>query len=141
MNEWTAAVWASISALMAALILGMIAVLGSLARESATVQHTDDNAVAIVKEIRRFSPYNNTTNLYPQDVISAIAEFKGMPAVWVDTLAGTGVNFAWQWTESTSSSQYTTSYLTGIFPADGLYDASLVSDANGAVIRIEFRRH
>ncbi|MDQ0885050.1 hypothetical protein QFZ81_000138 [Paenibacillus sp. V4I9] len=142
MNEWPAAVWASISAMTAALVLSFVVVLGSLARESASIQQEDDNAVAIVKEHRRYSQFDGTTNLYPQDVISAIAESRGMPEIWVDTTAGTNVNFNWKWVSTTPASQFSTTYLTdpNLFPITARYDSTLVKDLNGAITHIEFRR-
>jgi hypothetical protein len=140
MNEWTAAVWAAVSAMIAALVLSMIVVLGSLARESVRIQQTDDAAVAIVKEIRRFGTYNDTKNLYPQDVMTAISEFKGMPVIYVDTLEGDDDDFSLVWDDKTPPEDYKTKHLTSIFPTDARYDSSLILDANGAVVRIEFRR-
>ncbi len=147
MNEWPAAVWASISAMTAALVLSFVVVLGSLARESASIQQEDDNAVAIVKEHRHYSQFDGITNLYPQDVISAIAESRGMPEIWVDTTAGANVDFNWKWVSTTPASQFTTTYLTGLtddypllFPITARYDSTLVKDLNGAITHIEFRR-
>ena len=142
MNEWPAAVWASVSAMTAALVLSFIVVLGSLARQSASIQQEDDNAVAILKEYRQFNQFDGTTNLYPQDVISAISETRGMPEIWVDTTAGSGVNFNWKWTPTTLPEQFTTTYLTDptLFNVAARYNSTLIKDLNGAITRIEFRR-
>lgn len=148
MNEWPAAIWASISAMTAALVLSFIVVLGSFARESAAIQHQEDNAIAIIKEYRQYSHYardENVYDLYPQDVISAIAESRGNPEIWVDTLAGTGENFK-KWTTATIAEEFGTTYLLGlneptdIFTPLARFNSKLEPDANGSIYRIEFRR-
>ncbi|WP_138755933.1 hypothetical protein [Paenibacillus sinopodophylli] len=140
MNEWPAAIWASISAMTAALVLSLIFVLGSFARQAVEIQQVDENAVAIVKEYRRYSPYDGTTNLVPADVITAIAETRGQPEIWVDTLAGAAVEFNWKWTNNSPKELFKTDYLTDIFKDIGRYDAHIAKDLNGVVERIEFRR-
>ncbi|THF74761.1 hypothetical protein [Cohnella fermenti] len=145
MNEWPAAIWASISAMTAALVLSFIVVLGSLARESAAIQQQDDDAVAIVKEYRKISRYEGTTGLYPQDVISAIAESKGMPTVAVDLVAGASDTFELWDSEryKDHKNEFSPTYLTeltGTFPIDARFDATLFKDENGAIAEIRFRR-
>jgi len=147
MNEWPAALWASISAMTAALVLTLIAVLGSFARQGAAIQQMDDNAIAIVKEYRKYAQFNGTTNLYPQDVISAIAESRGNPEIWIDILPGNDVNFAKIYTVYTPAADFSVNALTQakageveIFPTEARFSASLDTDANGAIIHIEFRR-
>lgn len=139
MNEWPTVIWASISAMTAALVLGFIVVLGSMGRQGAEILQENDNAVAIVKEYRQYSYYNGTT-VFPQDVITAIAESQGMPEIWVDTRSGLEEEFNWKWTRSTDALQFSTAYLTSIFPTNVLYDSTLEKDLNGAIVRIEFRR-
>ncbi|MCD1257375.1 hypothetical protein B5M42_000810 [Paenibacillus athensensis] len=143
MNEWPAALWASISAMAAALVLALIAVLGSFARQGAAIQQTDDNAIAIVKEYRKYEQFDGTKNLYAQDVISAIAESRGNPEIWVDKQPGVTDDFSIKFTKSTSAANFSTKALTADenkFPVTARYDSKLIKDANGAIIRIEFRR-
>ncbi|OBY77776.1 hypothetical protein BBG47_20005 [Paenibacillus sp. KS1] len=141
MNEWPAAIWASISAMTAALVLGFIVVLGALARNGAGIMQEDDNAVAIVKEYRQYSQFNGTM-VYSQDIITAIGESRGMPAIWVDTSPGSDVNFALKWTQDTPADKFTTLYLTELFEGvTATYQAHLEYDLNRALIRIEFRRN
>ncbi|QGQ98790.1 hypothetical protein EHS13_29900 [Paenibacillus psychroresistens] len=142
MNEWPAAIWAGISAMTAALVLSFIVVLGHLASDSARIQQDDDNAVAIVKELRKYSQFNETTGLHAQDVISAIAEARGTPEIWVDTDIGVSTTFNtnWKWVSSTPPAKFGTAYLTSIFPITAIYDGHLTKDANGAITQIEFRR-
>ncbi|MEQ7052189.1 hypothetical protein ABN764_16160 [Paenibacillaceae sp. P-4] len=140
MNEWPAAIWASISAMTAALVLSFIVVLGGLARYSAGIMQEDDNAVALVKEYRQYRQFNGTT-VYSQDIITAIGESRGMPAIWVDTSPGPDVNFDLKWTEDTKREHFATLYLTKLFEGvTATYQAHLEYDLNGALIRIEFRR-
>lgn len=139
MNEWPAAIWASISAMTAALVLTFIMVLGSLGSQSARVIQEQDDAVAILQEYREFSRFDGTI-VYPQDIITVIVETGGHPEIWVDTQAGAGESFNWKWTKSTHHDYFTVDYLTGLFPTSGDYESKIVKDRNGAIIRIEFRR-
>lgn len=138
MHEWPAAIWASISAMMAALVITLIFTLGSFAREAVRFQQVDDDAVAILQEYRRFSPYDGTTNLMPADVITAIAETRGNPEIWVDTREDELVNFTLRWTGNTPNNQFKTEFLTNTIPSKGVYEAELHRDANGSVVRIYF---
>lgn len=153
MNEWPAAVWASVSAMTAALVLSLIFLLGSFAREAVAIQQTDDNAIALIKEYRKYSRYNGTTDLVPADVITAIAETRGQPEIWVDAVSGSNVSFDLKWSTQTPSNMFKTDVLVYAFElldkqnaggnseySVGKYDATIVKDPNGAVIRIEFRR-
>lgn len=144
MNEWTATIWASISAMMAALVLTLIVVLGSMARESAQIQHEEDNAIAIVKEQRQYLLYNEETALLPQDVISAIAESRGFPEIRVDIDPSLGDDFALVWNTSTPLTEFATSRITDHYfdsvPNSARYYGKLVKDANGVVVAIEFGR-
>lgn len=148
MNEWSAAIWAGISAMTVALVLSFIVVLGSFARESAAIQHQDDNAVLLLKEYRKYSHFDRDESLYelfPQDVISVIAESRGYPEIHVDMTEGDLVNFR-TWTTETPVTQYGTTFLLGlnestdIFAPTARFNSKLVLDANDAVSVIEFRR-
>ncbi|WP_239617490.1 hypothetical protein [Cohnella mopanensis] len=145
MNEWSTTIWASISAMTAALVLTLIITLGSLARESANIQQQDDNAVAIIKEYRKYNQFDDTSNLYPSDVITAITESDGMPAILVYGLGGV----TWEWTADTSKNnpdQFGTNELVklniegGLFDPTARFSSQLVRDPNGAIVQIIFRR-
>ncbi|XID94285.1 hypothetical protein ACF3MZ_07110 [Paenibacillaceae bacterium WGS1546] len=159
MNEWSATVWASISAMMAALVLTLIVVLGSMARESANVQHQEDLAVALVQEQRKYVHYNEDARLMAQDIISAIAESRGFPEtrVFLTTPSEDGSNYAWRWyspsnpwpsplPEPAAGRDFTDLSVTGVtrtFEAISNADrfsAEIRRDANGAVVGIWFRR-
>jgi len=144
LNEWSATIWASISAMMAALVLTLIVVLGSMARESAQLQHEEDNAIAIVKEQRKYIQYNDQTALLAQDVVSAIAESRGFPEIRVDIDPSEADNFAWVWNTGSPLNQFSTSYINDHYfaavPNSARFYGSTVPDANGAIVAIEFRR-
>lgn len=149
MNEWPAAIWAAISAMTAALVLSFIVVLGHLASDSARVQQEDDNAVAIIKEYRKYNQFDVDTTtgigLFPQDVVSAIAESRGVPEIWVDTLPGAGVSFGMKWNAATPAANFSTIYLNSLIDPSSLptttrFDSKVVKDLNGAITSIEFRR-
>jgi len=143
MNEWSTTIWASISAMMAALVLTLIITLGSLARESANIQQESDNAVENIKEYRKYNQFEGATNLFPSDVITAIAESDGMPAVMV---FGRGPVSPREWNKDTPASQFRTSALVVDNAEEQLFDprdrftSELIRDANGAIVQIIFRR-
>jgi hypothetical protein len=140
MNEWREAIWLGISAMIAALVLSFAGILGSFAHQQASIQNEEDNAIAIVKEYRKYNQYDNQV-IYPQDVISAIADSRGLPEVWVDTVDGPATNFSWMWNPGTAPAQFSPTYLSGVFPVGGTYTASIIKDLNGAIIRLEMRRN
>lgn len=144
MNEWPSAIWASISAMTAALILTMVYQLGGLARESANIQHEQDLAIAIVQEYREYAHLDNATGLYPQDVITTIGLSGGTPEVSVET-RGCSSEPIWTWSKNTVPDEFSTTKLTERFsapcvPVTARYHAIIHKDLNGAVTRIEFRR-
>ena len=150
MNEWPAAIWASISAMTAALVLTLIFNLGSVTRLAAHIQQEDETAIAILKEYRKYDQFMGAVGLLPQDVVSAIAESRGIPEVWVDIEpspgnGGANVNFAWKWTQNTDSEEFNIDKLLDRFSADAIpptarYDSAIVKNPIGEIIRIEFRR-
>jgi len=140
MNEWPAAVWASISAMTAALVLSLVFMLGSFAREAVKIQQTDEDAIAIIQEYREYSRYDGTKGLYPSDVITAISESRGFPEIWVDKEEGQREDFSLKWTRDSAPEDFATANLVEEFPLVALYDATLIRDLNGVVSRIEFRR-
>ncbi|QMV40504.1 hypothetical protein [Cohnella cholangitidis] len=143
MNEWSTTIWASISAMTAALVLTLIITLGSLARESANIQQESDAAVENIKEYRKYNQFDGTINLFPTDVITAITESDGMPKV---TVYGRGPVSPREWSKATPASQFRTSELVkdnvagGLFDPTDRYTSELVPDANGAIVQIIFRR-
>ncbi|MFD0588515.1 hypothetical protein ACFQZE_10920 [Paenibacillus sp. GCM10027627] len=146
MNEWPAAVWASVSAMMAALVLSTIFLLGSFAREAVQIQQVDDNAIAIVKDYRQYSHYDGTYNLVSADVINAISQFNGFPEIWVDIYLGTGEDFyVWKdlgGSDDTPKELFSTAFLSEFFKDYALarYSAHLERDGNGVVSKIIFYR-
>ncbi|MFB9277204.1 hypothetical protein [Cohnella cellulosilytica] len=159
MNEWSATVWASISAMMAALVLTLIVVLGSMARESAEFQHEEDQAVAIAQEHRKYIQYNEDARLMAQDVISAIAESKGFPEtrVFSSLPSDDGSNYDWRWYSPgnpwprplpapAAGRDFTDLSVTDVtrtfesIPDSARFSAELKKDENGAIVGIWFRR-
>ncbi len=141
MNEWSSAIWASLSAMTAALVLTLIFTLGTLTRESAHIQQEQDNAIAILKEYRKYSPYDGAENLLPQDVVAAIAESRGLPEIEVDTLLKDGTSYSWEWTEASKKEEFSISDLLAKFaviPASVRYSSDLNKNLNGAITSIKF---
>lgn len=139
MTEWTQGIWISISLLVTAVVLSFGGMLATISKQQASAQQEEENSIAIVQEYRKYNQYDNT-EIYPQDVISAIADSRGKPQMWVDSDDGASVNYNWKWTPNTDPTQFSPSYLSELLPVGGTYVANLIKDANGAIVRIEFRR-
>ncbi|MFD0671955.1 hypothetical protein [Cohnella sp. GCM10027633] len=146
MNEWSATIWASLSAMAAAIVISLIVLLGSMARESASVLHEQDTAVAILKEHRKYSPYDDASGLYAQDLVSVIAETGGYPAIRVYT-GLPAPDQVWSWERQAGAGitpdPFSVSTLTekfDVFPDSARFSSALVREANGGIGTIEFRR-
>jgi hypothetical protein len=145
--------------MMAALVLTLIVVLGSMARESALIQHEEDTAVAIVQEQRKYIQFNEDARLMAQDVVSAIAESKGFPEtrVFLTAPGQGGSNYTWRWysvsnpwprpmPSPAAGRDFTDLSVTGVtqifdsIPNTDRFSAELKKDENGAVVGIWFRR-
>ncbi|WP_027088412.1 hypothetical protein [Cohnella panacarvi] len=152
MNEWSATIWASLSAMAAAIVISFVVLLGSMARESANVMHEQDTAIEILKEHRKYSPYDGTSDLFAQDLISAIAESGGYPVIQVYTgLSSPDQLLTWERRTSPlpsgAADPFSVEELTGKFndKFGNLLDSArfrseIIRDANGAVSIIRFRR-
>ncbi|WP_105614120.1 hypothetical protein [Vallitalea okinawensis] len=139
MNEWTEAIWLGVSALITAMVLSFATMLGASVRHVSRIQQEEINAIEIVKEHRKYNKYDGTS-VYPQDIVSLVLETRGNPAVWVDDEDNTNVNYIYMWDTTLPKENWQASYFTSLLPLTGSYESSLVKDANGAVLRFEFRR-
>lgn len=139
MNEWPAAVWASVSAMTAALVLTLIFTLGNLAKESASIQQADDTTIAIVKEHRKYDWLRDKRDIHAQEVMSVIGESAGMPTIRVHTKIGsTPVDLTWD--RNTNKNYYKVSTLTTLLMPEEIFESNVIEDANGVVTLIEFWR-
>ncbi|GFN30936.1 hypothetical protein [Paenibacillus xylaniclasticus] len=139
MNEWPAAVWASVSAMTAALVLTLIFTLGNLAKESAAIQQADDTAIAIVKEHRKYDWLRDKRDIHAQEVMSVIGESAGMPQVKVYTKIGS-YSVTLDWNKNTSKDYFKLSTLTTLLLPEEIFESKVTEDANGVVTLIEFWR-
>lgn len=148
MNEWSATIWASLSAMAAAIVISFVVLLGSMARESANMMHQQDTAIEILKEHRKYSPYDGTSDLFAQDLISAIAESGGYPVIRVYT-GLPSPNQLWTWVRPASPlpsgavDPFSVKTLTDkfdVFEDYHRFRSTVYRDSNGAVSVIEFRR-
>lgn len=140
-DEWSKTVWIGIELSIAALVLTVAVILSSFAGEMGRVQQREVDAIEITREYRKYNRYDGT-QVYPQDIISAIFETRGYPEVWVDTTAGAGVNFSLKWTKSipANDNMWKLIHVSTLLPTTGIYQASIHSNDNGEIAKIEFRR-
>lgn len=89
---------------------------------------------ARLKEYAEYNQYDNT-HVYQQDIITAIYQYRGDPAVKVDTGSGT-----FQWSLTHRDTDYSTTAIAALLPQDTYYDADIERSANGAVIGILFKK-
>ena len=148
MNEWSATIWASLSAMAAAIVISFVVLLGSMARESANVMHEQDTAIEILKDHRKYSPYDGVSDLFAQDVISAIAESGGYPVIRVYT-GRPSPDQLWTWERPTAplpsgaDDPFSVEILTAKFDVfDDLdrFSSEIIRDANGAISVIKFTK-
>lgn len=140
-EEWSKTIWIGIELSIAALVLMVAVVLSSFAGEMGRVQQREIDAIEVTREYRQYNRYDGT-QVYPQDIISAIFETRGAPEVWVDTAAGTAVNFSLKWTRSipVGDAMWNLSNVSVLLPETGTYQSSIHRNENGEIDRLEFRR-
>jgi len=129
--------WLSI--IIAGIILNIWAISGSVSREYSRYQQSELDAIAVVKEYREWNVYDNT-QVYAQDIATAILKYRGKPEVFVDTDLTVAVVWGLKWDMATAPTQYTATIISGQLPVNAIYISTIVKDANGSVIRLEFRR-
>lgn len=140
-EEWSKLVWIAVDVIMTGFIIMTASVYLSMASQLGRVQQRESDAVAVAKEYRTYNRFNGT-ELYSQDVISTVMEFKGFPEIWVDTLVGPGENWTLKWDTSYPANDvvWTLDWLSSAIPTVATYQSSLHKNLNGEIDRIEFRR-
>jgi hypothetical protein len=140
-EEWSKTIWIGIELSIAALVLTVAVLLSSFAGEMGRVQQREVDAIEITREYRKYNRYDGT-QVYPQDIISAIFETRGAPEVWVDITEGSAVNFSYKWTRSIppGNNMWNLTNVSTLLPTTGTYQASIHRNDNGEIFKIEFRR-
>lgn len=130
----------SVDLIVASIVIAMWSTLMYMSNEMGRTSQAEADSIATVQEYRKLNAYDGTTVL-PQDIINYIFETRGSPEVWVDTNVSPGVDaFTLKWTPTSASSDYTAEALANKLPTNVSYLSTIVKDANGSVIRLEFRR-
>lgn len=138
-EEISSAINLSVDLLIAAMVIGTWSALMYMANYLGRYQQAEADSIKVIQEYRKYNQYDATV-VAPQDIVNLIFESRGTPEVWVDTDETDGVSFDWKWTATSSPCPYTATDLTTLLPSIGTYDSSIIYDANGAVLRFEFRR-
>lgn len=142
MDEWKESVWIMVSVSISAIVLLFAVNLGSIGNQLAAQQQTENNSIAVIQDYREWSQYDNT-QLYPQDIISFILQYRGTPTAMVDTGAGSGAqaDYSLVWSNSSAPCNYTDVDISNLLPVGASYTSTLIKNGNGAVTAVEFRRN
>jgi hypothetical protein len=116
------------------MIVGIILIMATSQQLNAAVSEQQ----ALSEELKIYREHNqyDNTHVYPQDIISAIYQSRGIPAVYVKS--GKGEH---RWTASYAPCEYSTAAITACIDQTVVYDASLVYSASGEVLAYEFVKH
>ena len=90
---------------------------------------------AEITEYRQHNQFDNT-EVYAQDIISAIMKYRGTPYVTVKFADAT-----YTWSGSVQATNYSASAISNKISSDYTYSANLVYDVGGVVIGYEFVAH
>lgn len=113
----------------------LVALVGIMTLSTKASQAINEQQV-INDELRMYREYNQYDNtiVYPQDVVSAVYRYRGIPVVRVSSSKGN-----YQWTETTSPCPWTTVAISSLIDQTKMYDAVIVWGLNGEVAAYEFK--
>lgn len=118
--------------LITAVILSSIVTMMT-ASQNLNARISEQQAIhSEIVEYRQHNAFDNT-EVYAQDVITAIMKYRGIPYV---TVKIGGANFTWS--SSSKSTNYSVSAIAEKITSDKIYKASLVRSVNGEVVGYEF---
>ncbi|MDX8360766.1 hypothetical protein [Cytobacillus sp. IB215316] len=150
MNEWAQYIWIATSLLAASIIIGLVSLLVTFGREYAAVQQEEQNSIAIMKEYRKYNQYDGTT-VYSQDVVTLIAESRGIPIIELFKKGrplGRDINGKYipdfLWDSSSSKESFSPTYLSTLlaseFGESGTFTSKIIKGKNGEILIIDIER-
>lgn len=121
--------------LITAVILSSIITMMASAQQLNGEINEQQAIHAEITEYRQHNQFDNT-EVYAQDIISAIMKYRGMPYVTVKFADAT-----YTWSGSVQATNYSASAISNKISSDYTYSANLVYDVGGVVIGYEFVAH
>lgn len=104
-----------------------------LGKTANTIQQTEEYTVESLAEYREYNRYDDTI-LWSQDVISAILQYRGQPALKVSYKTGSTVTY----NLNTVKDRYTNQYLSTQFNVSAKFHSYKQLDASGTVVQLNF---
>lgn len=121
--------------LITAVILSSIITMMASAQQLNGEINEQQAIHAEITEYRQHNQFDNT-EVYAQDIISAIMKYRGTPYVTVKFADAT-----YTWSGSVQATNYSASAISNKINSDYTYSANLVYDVGGVVIGYEFVAH
>lgn len=120
----------SLNALIISTLVTVMSILGKM-NGTISEQQTLSEQMQVYNE---FSPYE-LEHVYPQDVISVIFEYRGLPAIFVASDKGNK-----EWVAGDATLDYSASEIEKELNLECVYDSEIEKDANGAVSKLLFKQ-
>ena len=117
--------------LLAAMLVSFVSVMSITTQLNSRIDEQNIQALRL-EEYKKYNQYDNT-HVYAQDVITAIFQYRGQPAVKVSTPAGPMI-----WARNNAASEYTTTAIMNLINMDTIYDSNIDYGNNGEVVSVVF---
>lgn len=119
--------------LQGVLLVAVIAIISSISILNSNMSMQQ----ATNAEMQDYTQYNqfNGKHVRPQDITTAIFQYRGMPAVKV-TCDGA----SYIWSKNGSASEFTATDINKLVNQNVIYDADIEKDASGSVVAVIFRQ-
>lgn len=116
-----------------AVMFGISVIFSSSLQMNSELSMQKSNNIAM-KEYAEFNQYD-FTHVYSQDVITAVFQYRGFPAVKVVDADG-DIKI---WSQGSSATVYTATEISDAINKDVVYDADIERNGNGQIVTIIFR--
>lgn len=116
----------------AVILAGWLAIMGLFAILNNTVSEQEAQNIRL-EEYREYNQYDHT-HVYAQDVMTAIYQYRGAPAVKVSSSCGT-----FEWSLTSIPCEYKTVQISPLIDQTMVYDADIEYGLNGEVVALVFR--
>jgi len=118
--------------IVSVLMVGFIAIL-NMGYKASEVITSQNDLTSELAEYREYNQFDGTV-VYPQDVISAIYRYRGVPYV---TVVSAGGNYTWS--ETSAPCPWNTAAISALIDQTVMYDAAVVRGVAGDIIGYEFK--
>lgn len=118
--------------IVSVLMVGFIAIL-NMGYKASEVITSQNDLTSELAEYREYNQFDGTV-VYPQDVISAIYRYRGVPYV---TVVSAGGNYTWS--ETSAPCPWNTVAISALIDQTVMYDAAVVRGVAGDIVGYEFK--